>query len=375
MCTPRAFRLAVYFTCLTVLGSAAPTVSKPEVIAYVFVKDRVIQPGEIAASELTRINYAFSNIENGKMLEGFAHDADNFAALNALKRKNPDLKILVSVGGWTWSKNFSDVSLTKDSRKVFIDSVMSFLDRYQLDGLDIDWEYPGMSGDNNRFRPEDKQNYTKLIHELRQRFDRQGKSTRKHLALSIATGSSDEVLRHTEMHKVQKYLDTVNLMAYDYYEPDSDTVTGNHAPLFTDPADPKHVSADVSVRHYLAAGVPSHKIVLGVPFYGHVWGDVADVSHGLFQPGKAAANAFSSYGHVSTHMQDGFERFWDKAASVPYMYSSRDHVFVSYEDPESLGIKCEYVLQHHLGGIMFWDYSGDAEGTLLRTINSKLAQQ
>lgn len=307
------------------------------------------------------------------MVEGFAHDAENFAALNALKTKNPDLKVLISVGGWTWSKNFSDASLTKNSRKVFIDSVMAFIGRYQLDGLDIDWEYPGMMGDHNKFRPEDKQNYTRLIRELRRRFDHEEKTTHKRLALSIATGASDEVLRHTEMHKVQKYLDTVNLMAYDYYEPDSDKITGNHAPLFSDPADPKHVSADVSVRHYIAARVPARKIVLGVPFYGHVWSDVADVNHGLFQPGKAPSNAFSSYGHVSTHMLDqGFERYWDEAASVPYLYSSKERVFVSFEDPESLTLKCRYVLEHKLGGVMFWDYSGDAEGTLLRTINAKL---
>jgi chitinase len=229
-----------------------------------------------------------------------------------------------------------------------------------------------MIGDNNHFRPEDKQNYTHLIHELRQRFDQREKTLGKHLYLSIATGSSDEVLQHTEMRKVQKYLDTVNLMAYDYYEPDSDKVTGNHAPLYLDPADPKRASTDVSVQHYLKAGVPAGKLVLGVPFYGHVWGEVPDINHGLFQPGKPAANAVSSYGHVSTHMRDGYERFWDSAASVPYLYRSRDRVFVSYEDPQTLALKCEYVLAHWLGGIMVWDYSGDAEGTLLRTINAKL---
>ncbi|WP_433982858.1 glycosyl hydrolase family 18 protein [Tunturiibacter empetritectus] len=120
---------------------------------------------------MTRINYAFADLQNGKIVEGFAHDAENFAALNALKHANPSLTVLVSIGGWTWSGNFSDMSLTRQRRKIFIESAVQFIEKYELDGLDIDWEYPGMSGDNHRFRPEDKQNYTLLLKELRTRFN------------------------------------------------------------------------------------------------------------------------------------------------------------------------------------------------------------
>ena len=98
---------------------------------------------------------------------------------------------------------------------------------------------------------------------------------------------------------MQKYVDTVNLMAYDYYEPTDDKVTGHHAPLFTNPADPKHISADQSVREYEQAGVPAAKLVLGVPFYGHVWGEVPDQNHGLFQPGKPMPNAYAPYNDIS----------------------------------------------------------------------------
>ncbi len=148
---------------------------KDEVIAYLFVKDRVIQPGEIAASKLTRVNYAFANLQNGRVVEGFAHDAENFAALNALKQVNPELQLLVSVGGWTWSGNFSDMALTMESRKAFIESAVQFIKRYNLDGLDIDWEFPGMIGDNNRFRAEDKQNYTSLLKEAAKALRPRGK--------------------------------------------------------------------------------------------------------------------------------------------------------------------------------------------------------
>ncbi len=296
--------------------------------------------------------------------------ADNFAVLLALKRKNPALTVLVSVGGWLWSDKFSDMALTRESRKLFIESAVEFLERYQLDGLDIDWEYPGMPGAGHTFRPEDKQNYTLLLKELRKRFNHEEKRLHRRLFLTIATGASSQFLAHTEMDQVQKYVDTVNLMAYDYYEPTDDKVTGHHAPLFTNPADPKHISADQSVREYEQAGVPAAKLVLGVPFYGHVWGEVPDQNHGLFQPGKEVPNYYAPYNDISgAWLNQGFTRYWDDVASVPYLYNPAKQIFVSYEDPQSLALKCKYVLEHKLAGVMFWEYWSDSSGALLGAID------
>ena len=149
------------------------------------------------------------------------------------------MTVLVSVGGWLWSGRFSDMAVTVQSRAIFISSVVDYVTLHQLDGLDIDWEFPGMPGFEPHFRVEDKQNYTLLLKELRSRFDTLEKDLHRPLYLTVATGAGSDWLAHTEMNKVVKYVDTVNMMAYDYYEPDSDAITGNHAPLFTDPADPK----------------------------------------------------------------------------------------------------------------------------------------
>jgi chitinase len=352
---------------------SSPSV-KPEVIGYVFPQNTILRPGDVDAKSLTRVNYAFANIANGRMVEGFSHDAENFATLTALRKQNPSLKVLVSVGGWLWSGGFSDVALTAQSRHKFIESVSAFLARYDLDGLDIDWEYPGMEGAGHLFRSEDKANFTLLLKELRTEFDQETKASRRHLLLSIAAGGSNEFLEHTAMGEAQKYLDTVNLMSYDYYEPESDKITGHHAPMFTNPLDPKAISADASVRSFEASGVPAAKIVLGVPFYGHPWGKVADKNHGLFQPGAPIPNAYMPYRVISTKIsKDGFTRFWDPVASAPYLYNAQTHVFITYEDPESLAAKCRYVLQEKLGGLMFWDYSSDPSGTLLNAINKGLA--
>ena len=347
--------------------------SKPEVVAYVFKRNDVIQPGEIAAGKLTRINYAFALIQGGEIVNGYANDDQNLAALVALKRENPSLTVLISVGGWLGSGNFSDMALSKQSRHLFLDSVVRFIDRNQLDGLDIDWEYPAQPGAGNRFRPEDRHNYTLLFKEARKRFDKEEKRLHRRLFLTTAAGALSDFLANTEMAQVQKYVDTVNLMAYDYYEPSDDQITGNHAPLFTDPSDPRKISADQSVRDFEQAGVPVSKIVLGVPFYGHSWGEVDDVNHGLFRPGKPVKNAFAHYGSIqATMINNGFTRYWDSAASVPYLYSADKKIFVSYDDPESLALKCKYVLDHKLGGMMFWEYAADPTGALLDAIDTGL---
>ncbi|HVW78699.1 MAG TPA: glycoside hydrolase family 18 protein [Alloacidobacterium sp.] len=375
--TALRYKPALLLACLMSLflpaGSFAA--ASHEVIAYVFPQHQRLQPGDVAARKLTRINYAFANLQNGRIVNGFPEDEQNIPTLVALKQQNPSLKVLVSVGGWLWSGNFSDMALTKQSRRQFIDSVVAFIGKYQLDGLDIDWEYPGLIGAGNRFRPEDKHNYTLLLKELRDRFDREEKTGHRKLLLSIAAGASSEFLDHTEMGEVQKYVDTVNLMAYDYYEPDSDKITGHHAPLYTNPADPKKISVDQSVRDFEKAGVPAARIILGVPFYGHVWGDVPAASNGLYQPGKPVPNAFASYSSITAGMLGhGFNRYWDAASSVPYLYSPAQKTFVSYEDTESLRLKCTYVIEHNLGGIMFWDYADDPSGTLLDTIDAGLLQ-
>jgi chitinase len=362
-------------SCAPALVAGEPA-QQAVIVAYVFPQNNALRDGEVAAGKLTRINYAFANIEQGRIVKGFAHDDENLAALVTLKKQNPSLTVLVSVGGWLWSGGFSDMALTKESREIFIASVVEFVRVHQLDGLDIDWEYPGMAGSTNHFRPQDKQNYTLLLKELRERFNELEKKLHRPLYVTIATGASREFLEHTEMNKVQKYVDTINLMAYDYYEPGSDASTGHHAPLFPNSADPKKISAATSVDEYEKAGVAAEKIVLGVPFYGHVWGQVPAANHGLFQPGKEVPHSYAQYGAGPDNMlKNGFVRYWDPVASAPYLYNADQQIFMSYEDPESLALKCKYVLDHRLRGIMFWDYEGDSTGALLNAVNAGLKKK
>ena len=346
--------------------------ASPVVTGYVFAPGQLLQPGQIQVQGISRLNYAFARIRNGRMVEGSPNDAANLAQLDALRGQHAGVAVLVSVGGWAWSDGFSDAALTKQSRAVFIDSAIAFLHRYDLDGLDVDWEYPGQAGAGHTFRPKDKQNFTLLLKELRARLDKESKQMHRRLFLTIAAGATSEYLEHTEMAQVQKWVDAVNLMTYDYYSPESDAIAGNHAPLLEDPVDPRHVSADASVQAFENAGVPARKILLGIPFYGHLWGDVADRAHGLFQPARPAASRDIPYSAIPAWREQGFTRYWDSASQVPYLYNASEHQFVSYEDAESAAAKARYAKAKGLQGVMFWSELNDPSGELLRCIDQAI---
>jgi chitinase len=373
-------------TCLLIAGCATSAAGPARagdhaapgdkvVIAYVFVGDRVIEPASVPAEQLTHINYAFANIANGRMVEGFAHDSENYAALTSLRTRNPALKVLVSVGGWTWSGGFSDAALTPASRRTFAESAVAFVKRYGLDGLDVDWEFPGQKGLDNVHRPEDRENYTALLADLRAALDVAGRADGRHYVLTSATQAADEWLAHTEMGKVQASLDYVNLMAYDMVEESSDTITGHHAPLFTSPANPKRSSASTMIEHYLAAGVPAAKLVLGVPFYGHAWGHVPPEEHGLYQSGRRPDTRIrATYGAIrdSLENRNGFVRYWDDRSCAPFLYDAERRIFISYEDPQSIRAKARYVTEHGLAGMMFWELGGDPRHELLDAMNEAM---
>jgi chitinase len=346
----------------------------PVIIAYVFPKDQLIDPAAIAADKLTHINYAFGNVRKGRVALGFKRDAENFRVLGGLRRAHPHLKILVSVGGWTWSGAFSDAALTPKSRKRFVDSAVAFVLRHDLDGVDIDWEYPGLPGNGNTHRPEDKANFTALMSDLRDALDKAGTPSGRHYFLTFAAGADTDFLQHTEMDKVQASVDFVNLMTYDFREAGGDSEAGHHANLFPSPGDPRHISADRSVNEFLAAGVPAAKLVLGVPFYGRAWGDVKPENDGLFQPGKAPRTHIEThYGSLASIVdRGGFVRHWDSAAQAPFLWNAEKRIFISYEDPESLRAKSRYVLERHLAGAMFWEYYADPTGALLGTLSTEL---
>ncbi len=365
-----------------VLASCAGTFSVQQkagneryVVGYLFQGDSLVNPDSIDLGDLTHLMYAFANIKDDTIAEGFRNDAENFRILNGEKSKYPNLKILISVGGWGWSGAFSDMCLTEESRETFIRSAVGFIEKNGLDGIDIDWEYPGLPGAGNVHRPEDKQNFTSLLAELRIALDELGARTGKHYLITAAAGAFKKYLENTEMAEDMKYLDFINLMTYDFSSPGGDSVAGHNAPLFTNPKDPRHNSDDQAVQDFVAAGVPPSRIVLGVPFYGHVWQvDTSSFNGPYERGGPPQGRLYVSYGDLVENLinKNGFVRYWDSTSCVPYLLNRQSGTFISYDDVESLSDKCDYIKAHELKGVMFWSFKSDYRSILLRTLHARL---
>ena len=284
-------RVGCALCCAAVMLSTMPApAERPAdervIIAYVFPRGRVLVPGEIDAARLTHINYAFANVVNGEVAEGSPQDAANFAALAELRRTHPRLKVLVSVGGWKWSKGFSDAALTVESRRRFVDSAIAFVRRHVLDGVDIDWEYPAMPGDSNPYRPDDTSNFTTLMGSLRAGLDAEAKPAGRTLLLTMAAGAFPAFLAHTEMDAVQRSVDFVNLMKYDFRVESVDhtnpDTTRTCAPTGRrQTALGRTLGTGISVQRACR-----RKIVVGVPFYGRAWRRSRQNATASISPGK-----------------------------------------------------------------------------------------
>ena len=346
---------------------------------------------------------------NGALvLRDAATDGANLRALAELKRKHPRFKVMVSVGGWNWSNQFSNVASDAGARANFIASSVALLRRFGIDGLDIDWEYPTGAGvpctaGQVCDRPADKRNFITLARELRAAFDAAGKADRKHYLITIAAGGTASYVNDsnapgagsTWLRELSASLDWINLMAYDYHMP-WEPASGHHGALMGDPADPLTASGfygAASVQRYLAAGVKADQLVLGVPFYGYGWKGCAAgaAGDGQYQPCGGAADGgndgSASYGFGHLLRQgllkepgmdgvyaggQGYTRFWNPAAKAPYLYNPATQVWISYEDPASLREKAGYIQARHLRGAMFWELSADDGHQLLRALSAAL---
>jgi chitinase len=317
-----------------------------------------------------------------------AADGANLRALVALKQqrqKHPQFKVVISVGGWNWSNRFSDVAASAPARANFIASSLQTMRRYGLDGIDLDWEYPGEAGvpcvaGEVCTRPEDRQNFIVLARELRAAFDKAGHQDGKHYSITIAAGANGNYVGDGAWVKeLARSLDWINLMSYDYHMP-WEKSTGHHAALFADAKDPATANgfyAARSVQRYLDAGVARDKLVLGVPFYGYGWkgcapGPNGDGQYQTCQGGVTdGVNGGNSYGYGQVLSRGaGYQRYWNASARVPYMYSAAEQVWITYEDPASLQEKTRYIRQRGLRGAMFWELSADSDGKLLQALSA-----
>ncbi|MFI6642706.1 glycoside hydrolase family 18 protein [Streptomyces sp. NPDC050504] len=365
-----------------------------------------------AAASLTHINYAFGNVSpEGKCflnpvpgesdpwadyqrpldaensVDGVADTdtqalAGNFNQLRELKAKHPGLKVMISLGGWSWSTHFSDAVLTPASRKALVSSCVDLYLKGNLpkdgarggagaaagvfDGIDIDWEWPGSSGDaDTKYRPEDKQNFTALVAEFRAQIDALGKQKRKHYELSAYVPTAPaKIDAGFEVRKIMKNFDFVNLQGYDFHV-SGEKNTAQQSALFAK----DDFSGHGTVQDWLKRGAPARKLVLGMPLYGQGWTGVTGGGDGLGQPAAAPApakwaNGYADYKELKALADSGKYKLYRNARDG-HAWLFDGTTLWTYDDPKVLRTKAAYVKARGLGGAMFWSLdadTSDAEG-------------
>ena len=355
---------------------------------------RNYQVADIQASKLTHVNFAFANIDNGRCIVGdtyadtdkaFAGDSwdvgakrGNFNQLTKLKATTPGLKTMISIGGWTWSKNFSAAAATDSSRKTFVSSCVDFMQTYGFDGIDIDWEYP-VSGGLYAGSPADTANYNALLAEFKTELAAVTAKDGKVHELSIAAPAGPTTTVNLDAATIGKTVDFMNLMSYDYHG-GWDPITGHNAPMVVGSGDSATgFSITAAVDSYLSRGFPANKLILGLPFYGRGWSGVSNATNGgLFQPGATATvgtweKGVFDYTDIKNNYLPTMTRYWDAQAQVPYLYDPARQLFMSYDDPQSITVKTDFIKSRGLGGAMIWELSGDRSGELLNTVARNLS--
>ena len=301
--------------------------------------------------KLTHIIFSFCHLKNNELSVDNASDSLTIQKLVSLKNRNPQLKILLSLGGWGGCKSCSQVFSSESGRKEFARSTKALTEYFKSDGIDLDWEYPVIEGfPGHAYSVEDKNNFTSLVKELR-------KELGKKLEISFAAGGFTSFLEQSiDWKEVIPLVDRVNLMSYDLINGNS-TVTGHHTALYSTASQKE--SADNAIRYLDSIGVPLNKIVIGAAFYARVFENVDNVNNGLYQKGKFKTGV--SYRNFDSvfNSREGFVRYWDEKAQATYYYNAEKRIFATGDDEKSIRLKTKYAREKGLNGIMFWELLGD----------------
>ncbi|MEC3907142.1 glycoside hydrolase family 18 protein [Tamlana sp. 2201CG12-4] len=372
----KAFKIIIVLVSLTLVSNSCTSQEEKElaVMAY-YVPSNNYPLENIPFEKLTHIIFSFTEVIDNQMKFKNESSSQKLKDLVTYKKQYPHLKVMIACGGWGGCAGFSDMANDPELRQKFVKSTMDFIKEYDLDGTDMDWEYPGMRGAGNTFRKEDTQNFTALMKELREGLDATGKD----MTLTFASAGWERYYDHIETLEVMKYADYMNVMTYDLAG-GSSPFTAHHTNLgafsFDDiKGTPAHEfvtkskrkgnprSAESIVDFCKGLGVKPEQIIIGGAFYGRGWKGVGPENNGLYQKNNGVWVGWAQYANIRNKHEGkgGFVEYWDPIAKAPYLYNATDSLFISYDNPKSVQLKTKYVKNNGLGGIMFWQLTDDAQ--------------
>ena len=382
--------LALALFCCTPNRKELSVQENPFAIMAYYVAEKEYRPDQLPLEKLTHIIFSFTHVIDGEMKFGNEQSAEKLKLLVAQKKNHPHLKVMIACGGWG-ADGFSDMAHTAENRAKFVNSAISFIEEHQLDGLDIDWEYPGIPAAGTKHRKEDKQNFTLLMKALREKMN----TLDRQQILTFASAGWKPYYDNIEIEEVMKHVDYINVMTYDQIIATS-PYTGHHTalgwireediakyPYGKYMADRKEEmakqgrkwepqSVEKIVAFCIENGIKPSQIVIGAAFYGRAWKGVHPDQNGLYQPNGGPYIGWSAYHQIREEFEgkNGFQRHWDSVAKAPFLYNTTDSIFISYDDTVSVRLKTKYAMDQNLGGIMFWQLGNDTkeENSLLDKI-------
>lgn len=286
---------------------------------------------------LTHINYSFAHIKSDfETLD--IKTSSRLKKIAGLKEQNPNLKVLLAVGGWG-AGNFSEMAADETHRKNFCKNCLAAIETYNLDGIDLDWEYPTSSSADISSSPSDTKNFNLLVADLRETLGED----------RLITMASSSSAKYVDFKTAIQYLDWVNIMSYDMGKPPQHN-SALHSSSMT------KRSCEEAVKYHHDKGVPYNKMTLGMPFYGH--GNGKDFKEGIY------------FNKIKT---GNFTEKWDDKAMVPYLVNDSGTMVLTYDNEQSIGLKADFVKSKGLLGAMYWNIEGDdASWTLSKAIASRL---
>ncbi|XP_017755457.1 PREDICTED: probable chitinase 3 [Eufriesea mexicana] len=320
-------------------------------------------PEDIDPTLCTHIVYSFATLKNYLLAEETEKDAEMYERLIALRNKNPDIKILLAIGGWAFgSTPFKELTSNTFRMNQFIYEAIDFLREYKFDGLDVDWEYP-RGGD-------DRTAYVNLLKELRLAFEGEANSSgQPKLILSAAVPASFEAIAAGyDVPEISKYLDFINVMTYDFHG-QWERQVGHNSPLFpleSATSYQKKLTVDYSAREWVKQGAPKEKLMIGMPTYGRSFTLVDKEKFDIGAPASGGGTAgnftnesgFLSYYEICSFLnEENTTLVWDSEQQVPFAY--RDDQWVGFDDERSLINKMQWLKDEGFGGIMIWSVDMD----------------
>lgn len=338
-------------------------------------------PEDIPYRMLTHLNFAFLEpTSDGEVELPDAHDAapELLEQLRERTAEHEETSFMLSISAGWYSGTFSDAALTAERRRRFARTATEFVQTYDFDGIDVDWEHP-----DGTIRVEDPHHLTLLLEEIRRQLDELGEAKERddderdgrQYELSMTVAPEPSIADPLEVAKIRDYVDFINVMNYDVNHEGTDYTTHN-APLYPAPVDPngdRLVSAHDSMQYWAEQPIAREKLTFGVPFYGRSFEAVPSENDGLFQ--LFGESDSETYWNVRENVEpkSHYEYHWHAEAEVPWLYSPEDRVLVSYDDERSIANKTEYVVDDGFGGVMCWELSQDPSNTLIETIHGVLA--